>query len=391
MQCYLVGGAIRDALLGRSVQDRDYVVVGATPQDMINAGFRPVGHDFPVFIHPVTGAEHALARTERKVALGYKGFTFYAGTDVTLEQDLQRRDISINAMAQRVDQQYQPYGPIVDPYGGLHDLQRKLLRHVSLAFVEDPVRILRVARFAARFHEFSVAPETVVLMQEMVKRGEADALVAERVWQELSKGLMEGSPYKLLQILAECGVLQRIFKEFNFTAAGLNGVSQKQKLERAISLAAQQQVNLNIRFAIVMHFFFQLAGNETPVRDVLLAFCQRLRVPRECQSFAQIVLAQYDALMQFTAATPAQLVNLLQLCDAWRRSERFDDILKTCLLINAFLCGEDFFSLLLQAFSAAQKINVSAIANANADQGSQAIAEAIKHARIQAIEQQLNR
>lgn len=391
MQCYLVGGAIRDALLGKSVQDRDYVVVGATPQDMINAGFRPVGHDFPVFIHPLTGAEHALARTERKVASGYKGFTFYTGVDVTLVQDLKRRDITINAMAQQVDQQYQPYGPIIDPSGGQHDLQSKVLRHVSAAFVEDPVRILRVARFAARFDEFSVAPETAVLMREMVRRGEVDALVAERVWQELSKGLMENSPYKMLQILEECGALQRIFKEFNLTGAGFNCVLQKQKFEQALSLAAQQRANLNIRFAIVMHFLFQMGGNQKSAGDAWLVCCQRLRVPRECQSFVQIVLAHYEALMQFTAATPAQLVKLLQLCDAWRRPERFDDILRTCLLLNAFVCTEDFFFLLRQAFSATQKINVSAIANANAHQGSQAIAAAIRHARIEAIEQQLNR
>lgn len=387
MQCYLVGGAIRDALLGKPVQDRDYVVVGATPQDMINAGFRPVGHDFPVFIHPLTGAEHALARTERKVALGYKGFTFYAGADVTLAQDLQRRDITINAMAQQVDRQYQPYGSIIDPYGGQHDLQSKVLRHVSAAFVEDPVRILRIARFAARFDEFCVAPETAVLMQEMVQRGEADALVAERVWQELSKGLMENSPYKMLQILEECGALQRIFKEFNLTGVGLNYALQKQRLAQALSLAAQQQANLNIRFAIVMHFFFQSVEQAKSARDQLSAFCQRLRVPRECQSFAQIVLAHYDALMQITVATPAQLVNLLQLCDAWRRTERFDDILRTCLLLNAFECAEDFFSPLRQALSATQKIDVSAIANANAHHGSQAIAAAIRHARIQAIQQ----
>lgn len=389
MQCYLVGGAIRDALLGRPVHDRDYVVVGATPQDMINAGFRPVGHDFPVFLHPLTGAEHALARTERKVALGYKGFTFYAGADVTLEQDLQRRDITINAMAQQVDRQYRPCGPIIDPYGGLHDVQHKVLRHVSAAFIEDPVRILRVARFAARFHEFRVAPETMMLMQDIVRRGEADALVAERVWQELSKGLMEGSPYKMLQILRECGAWSRIFKEFSWTAADLNSNPQTQKLAQALSRAAEQQVNLNIRFAIVIHFLFQLAEQEKPARDQLLRLCQRLRVPMECQSFAQIVLAQYDALMQSNLATPEQLVNLFQLCDAWRRSERFDDILTACLLINAFLCGEDFFSPLRQALSATHTINVSVIANSCQD--SQAIAAEIKRARIQAIEQQQNR
>lgn len=219
MKTYVVGGAVRDALLGLPVQDHDHVVVGATPEEMIAKGFTPVGKDFPVFLHPKTHEEYALARTERKTAPGYKGFVFHAAADVTLEQDLVRRDLTVNAMAQGED------GVIIDPFGGRKDLQARVFRHVSQAFAEDPVRILRVARFAARFQDFTVAPETNRLMQDMVEAGEVDALVPERVWQELSRGLMEARPSRMFEVLRACGALARIIPELDV----LWGVPQPEK------------------------------------------------------------------------------------------------------------------------------------------------------------------
>jgi tRNA nucleotidyltransferase (CCA-adding enzyme) len=217
MRIYIVGGAVRDELLGRPSADRDYVVVGATPQAMQAAGYRPVGKDFPVFLHPKTHEEYALARTERKSGHGYHGFTFHAAPDVTLEEDLARRDLTINAMAQGAD------GELIDPYCGQRDLQAKILRHVGPAFAEDPVRILRIARFAARFSDFSVAPETLALMRGMVASGEVDHLVAERVWQELAKGLMEDKPSRLFEVLRDCGALARLLPEVD----ALFGVAQR--------------------------------------------------------------------------------------------------------------------------------------------------------------------
>jgi tRNA nucleotidyltransferase (CCA-adding enzyme) len=219
MQIYVVGGAVRDALLGLPVKDRDYVVVGATPDDMLAQGFRPVGKDFPVFLHPATQEEYALARTERKTAPGYKGFVFHTSADVTLEQDLVRRDLTINAIARADD------GTLTDPFGGRRDIEQRVFRHVSDAFAEDPVRILRVARFAARYSDFRVAPETNALMRRMTEQGEVDALVPERVWQELSRGLMEATPSRMLEVLRDCGALARILPELDV----LWGVPQPEK------------------------------------------------------------------------------------------------------------------------------------------------------------------
>ena len=219
MRTYVVGGAVRDALLGLPVKDHDHVVVGATPEEMVSKGYRPVGKDFPVFLHPETQEEYALARTERKTAPGYKGFVFHTSPDVTLEDDLVRRDLTINAIARAED------GTLTDPYGGQRDIEQRIFRHVSDAFAEDPVRILRVARFAARFSDFRVAPETNALMQRMVAEGEVDALVPERVWQELSRGLMEHKPSRMFEVLRDCGALARILPELN----ALWGVPQPEK------------------------------------------------------------------------------------------------------------------------------------------------------------------
>src|SRR5207249_11105251 len=245
VKVYAVGGAVRDELLGLPVKDRDYVVVGATPEEMERLGYKPVGKDFPVFLHPKTHEEYALARTERKVARGYKGFQIYAAPDVTLEQDLARRDLTINAMAR------DEAGQLVDPFGGAADLERGLLRHVSPAFVEDPVRILRVARFAARFG-FAVAPETMALMRSMVANGEADALVPERVWQEFSRGLMEGDAALMFPVLAEAGLLEKLLPELNLAFEhGRPANDAARVLVRSLECAAAERLGLAPRFALV--------------------------------------------------------------------------------------------------------------------------------------------
>src|SRR5580765_1034843 len=253
MKIYVVGGVVRDELLGLPVQDRDYVVVGATPEHMLSQGFRPVGKDFPVFLHPGTQEEYALARTERKVAPGYQGFVFHTDNTVTLEQDLARRDLTVNAMAKGED------GVLIDPYNGREDLHRRVLRHVSDAFVEEPVRILRIARFAARFADFTVAPETNTLMQDMVRAGEVDALVPERVWQELARGMMEKTPSRMFSVLRDCGALARILPELD----ALWGVPQPARYHPEIDTgvhvmmvldyAASRAYSLGVRFSALMH------------------------------------------------------------------------------------------------------------------------------------------
>ena len=289
MKTYVVGGAVRDELLGLPVSDRDHVVVGATPEEMVRRGFRPVGKDFPVFLHPDTQEEYALARTERKTAPGYHGFVFHTSPDVTLEDDLARRDLTINAMARGDD------GTLVDPYGGLKDLQERVFRHVSPAFAEDPVRILRVARFAARFPEFRVAAETNALMRSMVEAGEVDALVPERVWQEISRGLMENKPSRMFEVLRDAGALARIMPELD----ALWGVPQPPlhhpevdtgvHVQLVIDYAAQQGHPLPVRFAALVH---DLGKGATPPEEwpkhhgheglgvkLIANLSKRLRVP----------------------------------------------------------------------------------------------------------------
>src|SRR5262252_5665554 len=272
MKTYLVGGSVRDELLGLAVQDRDYVVVGADPAEMIRQGYKAVGADFPVFLHPQTHEEYALARTERKTAPGYRGFAFHAAPDVTLEDDLRRRDLTINAMARAED------GSLIDPHGGARDLERRLLRHVSPAFAEDPVRILRVARFAARFG-FAVAPETMALMRAMVASGEADALVPERVWQEFSRGLMEGDPALMFAVLAEAGVLGRLLPELALAFEEARPANDAARvLIRSLECAAAERFALAPRFALV--------GIVAPSAPALGALCERLRAPGDCRDLA---------------------------------------------------------------------------------------------------------
>jgi len=292
VKAYVVGGAVRDELLGLPVQDRDYVVVGSTAEEMERLGYKPVGKDFPVFLHPRTHEEYALARTERKSGRGYKGFTVHASPDVTLEDDLRRRDLTINAMAKAED------GTLIDPYGGKRDLEQRILRHVSEAFAEDPVRILRVARFAARFG-FSVAPETMALMRQMVQSGEADYLVPERVWQEFAKGLMEREPERMFEVLEACSLQKKLLPELR-ERVGLTG-------------------SLAVRFA---RLCWPLKEGEVE------ALCERLKVPGDVRELALLACRTRLALRASRIATPQALLELLKRADAFRRPARFAELLE---------------------------------------------------------------
>ncbi|MFG6448721.1 multifunctional CCA addition/repair protein [Roseateles sp. BYS180W] len=338
--CYRVGGAVRDQLLGLPVSDIDWVVVGATPQQLLDAGYQAVGRDFPVFLHPQTHEEYALARTERKTAAGYHGFAFHAAPEVTLEEDLRRRDLTINAMAQDEE------GRIIDPWGGQADLAARRLRHVSEAFAEDPVRILRLARFAARFTDFEVAPETLQLMRHMVQAGEVDALVPERVWQELSRGLMEARPSRMFQVLRDCGALARLAPEVQ----ALFGVPQPEQhhpeidsgehLLLVLDMAAHLQAPLSVRWACVCH---DLGKAKTPpeqwprhighdARGVALAeaLSARWRVPAPCKELAELVTREHIHIHQSQDFGAEARWRLLQRCDALRRPQRFAEALLAC-------------------------------------------------------------
>ena len=340
METYLVGGAVRDALMGLSGSDRDWVVVGGTPEALVAQGYQPVGKDFPVFLHPTTHEEYALARTERKTARGYHGFSVYAAPDVTLEQDLARRDLTINAIAQ------DEHGQHTDPYGGEQDIAAKVLRHVTEAFREDPVRILRVARFAARFPDFTVAPETMALMREMVADGEVDALVSERVWQELSRGLMGAKPSRMLQVLRDCGALQRLLPEVD----KLYGVPQRAEyhpeidtgihLEMVLDVSARMNAPLDVRFACLCHdlgkgttpadVLPRHIGHEQRSEKLTRNLCERWRVPVACKELAELVAREHGNIHQSLGFGAEAVLRLLVRCDALRRSERFLLALQAC-------------------------------------------------------------
>ena len=344
MKIYQVGGAVRDALLGLPVHDRDWLVVGGTPETMVAQGFTPVGRDFPVFLHPQTHEEYALARTERKSGHGYQGFTVYTSPDVTLEEDLARRDLTINAIAAPAD--WTGAEGIFDPYHGVADLHAKVLRHVTEAFAEDPVRILRVARFAARFTDFSVAPETMALMQAMVQAGEVAHLVPERVWQEISRGLMEAQPERMFAVLRACGALAVLLPELD----RLWGVPQRADYHPEVDTgvhtmlvlgqAVQQQAPLAVRWACLVH---DLGKGTTPA-DVLPRHIgheqrgaklvrqvgERWRVPKECSELAELVAAEHGNIHRSLDLSPAAVLRLLQRCDALRKPERFAQALWAC-------------------------------------------------------------
>ncbi len=353
MQTYLVGGAIRDALLGRPGADRDWVVVGATPERMAADGFLPVGRDFPVFLHPQTREEYALARTERKSAPGYRGFTIHAAPGVTLEQDLARRDLTINAMALPAELagdggpfELKDPAALIDPFGGRHDLQARVLRHVTDAFREDPVRILRVARFAARFADFGIAPETMALMREMVASGEADALVPERVWQELARGLMEERPSRMFEVLRECGALAVLLPEVQ----RLWGVPQRAEyhpevdtgvhLMMVLDMSARLAAPLGVRFACLVHdlgkgttpadVLPRHIGHEQRSAKLLAGLCERWRVPADVRELADVVAREHGNIHRSAEFNAAALVRLLERCDAFRKPRRFDEVLWAC-------------------------------------------------------------
>ncbi len=362
MQIYMVGGAVRDALLGLPVQDHDWVVVGATPEQLLQAGFLPVGKDFPVFLHPVTKEEVALARTERSTAPGYSGFVFHAAPDVKLEDDLSRRDLTINSIAvkaintpntgkKHLDFDWKVDFPLditqlIDPHHGQQDLADKVLRHVSHAFAEDPVRILRLARFAARFSDFSVAPETMALMRQMVNSGEVDALVSERVWQELAKGLMEAKPSRMFEVLRECGALARLLPELD----KLWGVPQRAEYHPEIDtgvhvmmvldMSAQLQSSLPVRFACLCHdlgkgttpadILPRHIGHEDRSAGLLQEVSARLRVPTDCRQLADVVAREHGNIHRSSEFNAAAVVRLLQRCDAFRKPQRFADVLLAC-------------------------------------------------------------
>lgn len=314
LQCYQVGGAVRDALLGLPVQDRDWVVVGSTPDEMTRRGFTPVGRDFPVFLHPVTHEEYALARTERKSGQGYRGFVVHCAPDVSLEDDLLRRDLTVNAMALGAE------GQLIDPHGGRQDLAQGLLRHVSPAFIEDPVRILRVARFCARFAQFKVAPQTLALMQAMVERGEVDALVPERIWQELSRGLMHAHAARMIDVLAECGALGRVMP-------ALNESWLAPEVRAALARAVASDAPLPVRWAVLLH---RLTAPEAG------SVQSAVRAPQASAELAQMLIREQAALQGAGADPPTRLA-LLERCDALRKPERFELLLQAmaCIRTNA--------------------------------------------------------
>jgi tRNA nucleotidyltransferase (CCA-adding enzyme) len=395
---YCVGGAVRDRLLGLPVQDHDWVVVGSTPESMVAQGFQPVGKDFPVFLHPRTHEEYALARTERKTARGYQGFAVYATPDVTLEQDLSRRDFTINAIAQDAD------GNLIDPHHGVTDLRAGVLRHVSTAFSEDPVRILRGARFAARFG-FTIAPETLQLMRDMVDSGEVDALVAERVWQELARGLMEKKPSLFFETLRSCSALAKILPEVD----ALFGVPQPEKHHPEIDCgihtmlvvddAARQGYPLEVRFAALMHDLGKATtprdvlprhiGHEQRSADLVKALCQRLRVPSDCRDLALLTARYHGDVHRAQELRAETVIKLFQAADAWRRPERFTHLLQACSSDARGRTGHEHDNYpqapyLTQLLAIARAVDAGAIAHSCAD--SSMIPAAVQQARVDAIE-----
>ena len=405
-----MGGSVRDELLGLPVKDHDYVVVGSTPEEMVELGYRPVGKDFPVFLHPVTKEQYALARTERKISLGYKGFEIFTAPEVTLQEDLVRRDLTINAIAKDSD------GNIIDPFNGVADLEAGILRHISPAFSEDPVRILRTARFAARF-SFRIAPETLELMSEMVHNGEVEALVPERVWQEISRGLMENKPSRMFYMLRECGALSRILPEVDV----LFGVPQPAHAHpeidagvhtmMVIDFAASNNYSLPVRFAALLHDLGKGTtlpeewprhiGHEQRSAQLVLDLCERIRVPRDERNLAVLVAQFHGKVHRAEELKATTTADLLHAVDAYRKPDRFREFLQAC--------ASDFHGRpgyversyppverLERALDAAQSVDAGAIAMALRDEIADdsilpaAINAKVREARISQIKHALN-
>jgi tRNA nucleotidyltransferase (CCA-adding enzyme) len=402
MKTYVVGGAVRDGLLGEPVNDRDWVVTGASPQDMLDAGYLPVGKDFPVFLHPQTHEEYALARTERKTGPGYRGFEVHAAPDVTLEDDLRRRDLTINAIAQDAD------GTLVDPYGGRRDLDAKVLRHVSEAFAEDPVRILRLARFAARWPQFTVAPETTALMRQMVAAGEVDALVAERVWQELSRGLMERAPARMFEVLRDVGALAKLLPEVD----ALFGVPQPPQHHPEIDTGVHTLMVLGrcaataqplpVRYACLVHdlgkgttpadVLPRHIGHEQRGEKLIRRVNERLRVPVDCAELALLTAREHTNVHASEQLGAQAIMRLLERCDAFRRPERFLQMLGACECDATGRLGLEQApypqrARLAAALKVAQDVDARAASAQAIERGLQgpAIADAIRRARVEAL------
>jgi len=403
MKRYLVGGAVRDRLLGRASGDRDWVLVGASPDELVAQGYTPVGRDFPVFLHPETKEECALARTERKTGPGYKGFAVHAAPDVTLEDDLARRDLTINAIAE------DEFGQLIDPHGGQRDLAQRVLRHVSPAFAEDPVRILRLARFAARFTDFSVAPETLALMQGMVEAGEVDHLVPERVWQELARGLMEVKPSRMFEVLRACGALSRLLPEVD----RLWGVPQRADyhpevdtgihLMMVLDMSARLNADLAVRYACLCHdlgkgttpehILPRHLGHEERSARLLKDVSERLRAPVDCRELADVVAREHGHIHRCEELKAAATLRLLERCDAIRKPQRMTQVLLACECDSRGRLGLEEkpypqAAHLQQALQLALGVDTAKIAQRCMAAGQQgpAIGKAIHESRIKAIE-----
>lgn len=378
MRVFLVGGAVRDQLLGLEVKDRDFVVINSTPEHMLAQGFNQVGKDFPVFLHPKTGEEYALARTERKQGIGYTGFSCYAGQDVSLEDDLARRDLTINAIAQSADQQ------LIDPYGGQQDLEKKILRHISPAFSEDPLRVLRVARFAARFAKlgFSIAEETLQLMANIAEGGELQSLSPERIWTETEKALQTDSPQTYFQVLRDCGGLAALFPEVD----NLYGVPAPKRWHPEIDTgihtlmvveqAALLSDSVAFRFACLVH---DLGKALTPKSEwpshkghgmkglsVIKKFCKRLKVPNDCRDLALLVSEHHTNIHSAFELRASTMVGIMDKCDAWRKPERFQQMLQCCVADSKGRTGFELLpyptaDYMWQAFQQALKVDIQEI------------------------------
>ncbi len=354
MKIYLVGGAVRDQLLGLDVKERDWVVVGATPEAMIQQGFRAVGKEFPVFLHPKTQEEYALARTERKVSKGYQGFTFYTAPSVSLEEDLARRDLTINAMAQ------DDHGVLIDPYHGQDDLKNKLFRHVSAAFAEDPVRILRLARFACRFTDFTIHPDTLVLMQSMVAKGEVDALVSERVWQECYRALGYTQPQRFFEVLFACGALEKLFAMLQIKG---NGIALLQKVPKNFTVVQ--------RFAVLSH--------DLTLKELRTLHGQ-YRLPKECYELAQLIIQYGNAFKSLNVNDAEALLGFIEKTDAIRREKRFIAFIS----VADFCYGGQNKPIIKRCLTAIKTVDTRSLASAGLT--GKAFGEKLHQLRLQAIQ-----
>ena len=401
MKIYKVGGAVRDSLLGLPVKDHDWVVVGSNPEQMLELGYKPVGRDFPVFLHPETNEEYALARTERKTAPGYKGFNFYTAPEVTLEEDLRRRDLTINAIAEDSS------GNIIDPFNGKADLEAGVLRHVSPAFVEDPLRVIRVARFSARF-DFSIATETMSLMQQISGSGELETLTAERVWQETELALIETAPVRFFTVLKECGALARVFPEINNLFGVPQPVEYHPEIDSGIHTmmvleqACKLSMDATVRFAALVHDLGKAAtpkqewpshkGHEDKGAELVMQLCDRFRIPNKYRDLAIIVARHHLDCHRIREMQPATIISKLESLDAFRRPDRFELFLAACEADARGRTGAEqndypqarYFTACLQA---ATNISVRELAEQGLD--GKAMAEAIRQSRVNAIRELL--